>query len=122
MTDKENGIAAFELEDGDLKVWEEAGEICFIAADPRYRDPVELTTDMARDLASALQSMAEHVRGGSRASRLDKEVLEVWIEQEEIHIKAMDLSSGGPVKLTADAAIELALALQEMADKFDGPQ
>ncbi len=48
--------SAFELLDGDVRVWIEQEAIHIIAVD--RRDPVELTEVMARELAAALLEMA----------------------------------------------------------------
>jgi hypothetical protein len=43
----------------------------------------------------------------------------VWIEQEEIHMKAVDRGSRDPVELTPTMARELAAVLLELADRTD---
>jgi len=40
--------------------------------------------------------------------------ISVWVEQEAIHIKAID-KSGDPVEITKDRALELAEALKQLA-------
>jgi len=43
----------------------------------------------------------------------------VWIDQEEIYMKAVDRRSRDPVELTPKEARELAAVLLEMADRTD---
>lgn len=54
---------------------------------------------------------------GSEVFRLDDGNVRAWIEQEAIHLVAVD--RGDPVELTADMAIRLANALLEMANKIN---
>jgi len=42
-----------------------------------------------------------------------------WIEQEAVHIKAIEQISGDPVELTSDMARRLADALNRLADQVD---
>ena len=46
------------------------------------------------------------------------ENIRIWIEQEAIHLKAID-SYGDPVELTGASAKQLAARLMEMADRLD---
>jgi hypothetical protein len=50
--------SAFELFDGDVRVWIEQEAIHMKAVDPKSGDPVELTETMARELAAVLLEMA----------------------------------------------------------------
>ena len=50
-----------------------------------------------------------------RFELLDGDVA-AWIEQESIHLRAIERQSGDPVELTADLAKRLGAALLEMAD------
>jgi hypothetical protein len=43
----------------------------------------------------------------------------VWIEQEAVHIRAIEQISGDPVELTSDMARQLADALDRLADQAD---
>jgi hypothetical protein len=43
----------------------------------------------------------------------------VWIDQEEIYMKAVDRRSRDPVELTPSEARQLAAVLLEMADRLD---
>ena len=45
--------------------------------------------------------------------------IRVWIEQEAIHIKAIEQASGDPVELTPEMAKQLADALNPLAQKAD---
>jgi hypothetical protein len=57
-----NNRSVFELLDGSVRVWVEPEEaIYMIAVDPQHRDPVELTSKMAKQLAAALQEMADRL-------------------------------------------------------------
>jgi hypothetical protein len=60
MVDKVNDDrSAFQLFDGEVRVWIEQEQIHMIAHDPKYHDPVELTPTMARRLAAVLLEMAD---------------------------------------------------------------
>jgi hypothetical protein len=45
--------------------------------------------------------------------------VQIWVEQESIHIFACDKSHRDPVELTADSARQLAQKLNEFADLID---
>jgi hypothetical protein len=45
--------------------------------------------------------------------------IRVWIEQEAVHIKAIEQISGDPVELTSAMARRLADALNRLADQAD---
>jgi hypothetical protein len=52
----------FELLDGDVCVWVEPDEGIYMrAGDSKFRDPVELTSEMAKQLAAALLEMADQL-------------------------------------------------------------
>jgi hypothetical protein len=53
--------SAFQLFDGDVRVWIEQRAIHMIAHDPKYHNPVELTEVMARELAAVLLEMADRL-------------------------------------------------------------
>jgi hypothetical protein len=63
MGDKEvnHDRSAFQLVDGDVRVWIEQEAIHMIAHDPQYHDPVELTSTMARQLAAVLLDGADRL-------------------------------------------------------------
>ncbi len=54
---------------------------------------------------------------GDRAQMCDGDV-SVWIEQEAIHLKAVDSKHGDPVELTVGEARQLAAVLLRFADKI----
>jgi hypothetical protein len=58
-TNREGSV--FELLDGDVRIWVEQEAIHMIAGDLQHRDPVELTSKMARQLAIALKEMADRL-------------------------------------------------------------
>ena len=45
--------------------------------------------------------------------------VQIWIEQESIHVRAHDASFKDPVELTADTARQIARKLNELADAID---
>jgi hypothetical protein len=49
----------FEFEDGDVQVWVEQESIHLRACDGAYRDPVEITSKTARQLAERLKELAD---------------------------------------------------------------
>ena len=51
----------FEFEDGDIRMWIDQGTIHLFACDKEYRDPIELTTDAARQIAQKLITLADRV-------------------------------------------------------------
>lgn len=53
----------FEFEGGGIKVWIEQESIHLRAGHECYRDPVELTSDTARQLAEKLKEMADVIDG-----------------------------------------------------------
>jgi ABC-type Zn2+ transport system substrate-binding protein/surface adhesin len=53
---------------------------------------------------------------GASAEPLSKD-LHIWIDQEVIHIKAVD-AHGDPVEITGETARKLAARLVEMADEL----
>jgi hypothetical protein len=62
MVDKINDDRSiFQLFDGEVRVWIEQEAIHMIAHDPKYHDPVELTSTMARRLAAVLLEMADRL-------------------------------------------------------------
>ena len=52
---------AFELMDGEIRVWIEQESIHLLACGLKYRDPVELTPQHARELANKLLGFADLV-------------------------------------------------------------
>jgi hypothetical protein len=59
--DDQNGTQVFELLEGSVRVWIEQGAIHMIAVELPSQDPVELTGDMARQLAATLQEMVDRL-------------------------------------------------------------
>jgi ABC-type Zn2+ transport system substrate-binding protein/surface adhesin len=55
--------------------------------------------------------------GGVNAEPLSKN-LHIWMDQEVIHIKAVD-AHGDPVEITGEMARKLAARLVEMADELE---
>jgi hypothetical protein len=53
----------FEFEGGEVKVWIEQESIHIHACDKRHRDPVELTSNSARQLAKKLEELANAIDG-----------------------------------------------------------
>jgi len=51
----------FEFEGGDVRVWIEQDSIHILACDKTYKDPIELTTDTARQLAQKLNELADTI-------------------------------------------------------------
>jgi hypothetical protein len=49
----------FEFESGGVQIWIEQDSIHILACDKSYRDPIELTTDTARQLAQRLSELAD---------------------------------------------------------------
>ncbi len=45
--------------------------------------------------------------------------VQVWIEQESIHMRAHDKSYTDPAELTADSARQIARKLNQLADAID---
>jgi hypothetical protein len=55
-------LGEFRLLDGDVRAWiEQESSIHLKAADGKFNDPVELTPEMARQLATALTEFASRV-------------------------------------------------------------
>jgi hypothetical protein len=52
------------------------------------------------------------------SSEIVEEYVRIWIDQEAIHMKAVD-PHGDPVEITAKTARRLASILASMADKMD---
>jgi hypothetical protein len=55
--------SVFEFEGGDIRVWIEQESIHIRAWDENHRDPVELTSDSARQLAEKLNELADVIDG-----------------------------------------------------------
>ncbi len=51
----------FEFEGGEIQVWVEQDSIHILACDKRFRDPVELTADTARELSAKLKELADRI-------------------------------------------------------------
>ncbi len=49
----------FEFENGDVQIWIEQDSIHMRACDKSYNDPIELTSDTARQLAQRLNELAD---------------------------------------------------------------
>lgn len=49
----------FEFENGDVQIWIEQDSIHILACDKSYKDPIELTSDTARQLAQRLNELAD---------------------------------------------------------------
>ena len=49
----------FELDGGEVTIWIEQESIHILACDKSHRDPVELTSDSARQLAQRLNELAD---------------------------------------------------------------
>lgn len=67
----------------------------------------QVANDKERDNGTGVQ-VFELLGGGVR----------VWVDQEAIHMLAVELPSLDPVELTADDAKGLAIALSEMAERL----
>ena len=59
--DKSHQSEIFALMNGDVRMWIEQEVIHLVAFDRPYHDPVELTTEMARELAAKLREMADKI-------------------------------------------------------------
>ena len=70
-----------------------------------------------RQLVSDMD-ITENARTNKLIIETIDENIHVWIEQEAIHLKAID-AYGDPVELTGASAKQLATKLLEMADRLD---
>jgi Zn ribbon nucleic-acid-binding protein len=54
----------------------------------------------------------------SEVFKFEGDQVQVWIEQEVIHLRAVDMGYRDPVELTGNSARELAAKLIELADSI----
>jgi hypothetical protein len=54
------------------------------------------------------------MNAGTKSFSLSDGEISIWVEQEAIHIKAID-KTGDPVEITKSIALELAKALERLA-------